>query len=131
MAVTLQQTGVYDRGPRVRQADGIAEADVLDWLRASYAEFKFDAAGVFRRHGDHDWPFRATDAEDLEAKLLAGWHLLPLSKDPQRWPTSWRWHWRAENAAWDHGVRWDVRCGERSGRAGSRSRGLERAAADR
>ncbi len=55
---------------------------MLDWLRARCAEFKFDVAGVFRRHGDHDWPFGAADSEDLEAKLLAGGHLLPLPKEP-------------------------------------------------
>lgn len=58
------------------------EAEVLDWLRARCAEFEFDVAGVFRRHGDHDWPFDAADPEDLEAKLLAGGHLLPLPKEP-------------------------------------------------
>lgn len=54
---------------------------MLDWLRARWAEFEFDVEGVFRRHGDHDWPFDATDPEDLEAKLLAGGHLL-LPKNP-------------------------------------------------
>ncbi len=38
--------------------------------------------GVFRRHGDHGWPFDASDPEDLEAKLLATGHLLPLPKEP-------------------------------------------------
>jgi len=60
----------------------MAEADVLDWLRDRCAEFEFDVAGVFKRHGDHDWPFDAAGPEDLEAKLLAGGHLLPLPKEP-------------------------------------------------
>jgi hypothetical protein len=60
----------------------VLEADVLDWLRVRCAEFDFDVAGVFRRHGDHDWPFDTTGPEDLESKLLAGGHLLPLPKEP-------------------------------------------------
>jgi hypothetical protein len=60
----------------------VAEADVLDWLRDRCSEFEFDVAGVFKRHGDHDWPFDAVGPEDLEAKLLAGGHLLPLPKEP-------------------------------------------------
>jgi hypothetical protein len=60
----------------------VSEAEVLDWLRARCGEFTFDVAGVFRRHGDHGWPFGATDPDDLEAKLLAGGHLLPLPKEP-------------------------------------------------
>lgn len=51
-------------------------------MRTRCAGFEFDVAGVFRRHGDHDWPFDASDAADLEAKLLAGGHLLPLPKEP-------------------------------------------------
>jgi hypothetical protein len=73
---------VHDAVSKVREADGVVEDDVLAWTRNRCAEFEFDAAGVFRRHGDHEWPFGATDPEDLEAKLLAGGHLLPLPKEP-------------------------------------------------
>ncbi len=55
---------------------------MIEWVRARCAEFDFDVAGVFRRHGDHEWPFDASDPEDLEAKLLVGGHLLPLPKEP-------------------------------------------------
>ncbi len=55
---------------------------MIEWVRARCAEFDFDVAGVFRRHGDHEWPFDASDPEDLEAKLLIGGHLLPLPKEP-------------------------------------------------
>lgn len=58
------------------------EADVIDWLRARCEEFELDVSGVFRRRGDHAWPFGAIDPLDLEAKLLAGGHLLPLPREP-------------------------------------------------
>lgn len=66
----------------VGDAGRVPEAEVLEWLRARCAEFEFDVAGVYRRHGDHTWPFDAIDAVDLEAKLLAGGHLLPLPREP-------------------------------------------------
>jgi hypothetical protein len=58
------------------------EADVIEWLRTRCQEFEFDVSGVFRRRGDHAWPFGAIDPVDLEAKLLAGGHLLPLPREP-------------------------------------------------
>jgi hypothetical protein len=63
-------------------AGGVPEVEVLEWVRGRCADFELDVAGVYRRHGDHAWPFEATDAFDLEAKLLAGGHLLPLPKEP-------------------------------------------------
>lgn len=73
---------VHGRATKLREAVVVPEAEVLEWVRARCVEFEFDAAGVFRRHGDHDWPIDASDPEDLEAKLLAGGHLLPLPKEP-------------------------------------------------
>jgi len=67
---------------RVRDAVWMPEADVIEWLRARCQEFEFDVSGVFRRRGDHAWPFGAIDPLDLEAKLLAGGHLLPLPREP-------------------------------------------------
>jgi hypothetical protein len=68
-------------GP-VREAGVVPEREVLHWVRERCAGFEFDVAGVFRRHGDHAWPFTVSDPEDLEAKLLDGGHLLPLPREP-------------------------------------------------
>ena len=61
---------------------GIVEEVALAWVREQCASFVFDVSAVFQRHGDHAWPFTANDEQDLEAKLLAGGHLLPLPKEP-------------------------------------------------
>lgn len=37
---------------------------------------------VYRRHGDHEWPLHAVDADDLARQLAAGGHFLPLPKEP-------------------------------------------------
>jgi len=56
--------------------------DLLVWLRQQFQTYAFDVAGVFHRAGAHDWSLTATDAADLEKKLAAGGHLLPLPKEP-------------------------------------------------
>jgi len=60
----------------------VPEEEVLSWVRSRCAEFVFDVAGVFRRHGDHDWPLEAATPDDLLAQLEAGGHLLPLPREP-------------------------------------------------
>ncbi len=59
-----------------------ASPAVLDWLRTTCAEYKFDIAAIYRREGRHAWPLRASDADDLAAQLAAGGHFLPLPKEP-------------------------------------------------
>lgn len=56
--------------------------DLLAWLRGLCAEYSCDAAAVFRREGNHDWPLHAVDAEDLQRQLESGGHFLPLPKEP-------------------------------------------------
>jgi hypothetical protein len=56
--------------------------ELLPWLRDRCAEFTFDAAGVFRRSGEHRWPLHAVDEDDLEGQLAEGGHLLPLPTEP-------------------------------------------------
>jgi Restriction endonuclease EcoRV len=56
--------------------------DLLDWLREECAEYEFDVAALYRRHGDHQWPLTATDTDDLEQRLEDGGHFLPLPKEP-------------------------------------------------
>lgn len=65
-------------GRRVRSRG----VELLPWLRARCAEFAFDAAGVFRRSGDHEWPLRAENEDDLERQLADGGHLMPLPTEP-------------------------------------------------
>jgi hypothetical protein len=56
--------------------------DLLEWLRDQCAEYVFDVAALYRRHGDHSWPLQAADEQDLEWKLDQGGHFLPLPKEP-------------------------------------------------
>lgn len=56
--------------------------ELLPWLRSRCAEFSFDAAGVFRRSGDHGWPLHAEHEDDLERQLADGGHLMPLPTEP-------------------------------------------------
>jgi len=56
--------------------------DLLDWLREQCAEYEFDVAALYRRHGDHAWPLTATDENALERGLDEGGHFLPLPKEP-------------------------------------------------
>lgn len=56
--------------------------DVLEWLRATCAEFEFDVVAVYRRGGEHSWPLVGVDPGDLERKLADGGHLIPLPKEP-------------------------------------------------
>ncbi len=55
---------------------------VEQWLREQCADYGWGLGGVFRSRGDHDWPLVAHSAEDLEAQLTAGGHILPLPKEP-------------------------------------------------
>jgi hypothetical protein len=55
---------------------------LLSWLRESAADYRFDVAAVYRHDGDHKWPLKAANADDLERQLLAGGHFLPLPKEP-------------------------------------------------
>lgn len=59
----------------------MASREPDDWLRGACATYEFDLRGVFRGRGQHAWPLTATDEIDLEAKLAAGGHLLPLPKE--------------------------------------------------
>jgi hypothetical protein len=56
--------------------------DLLEWLRAQCVQYSLDVVAVFRRSADHPWPLVAVDEAELEERLLAGGHLLPLPKEP-------------------------------------------------
>ncbi|GIK77711.1 MAG: restriction endonuclease [Acidobacteria bacterium] len=59
-----------------------ANPELLSWLRAACAEYRFDVAALYQRHGDHAWPLEAADFDDLSRQLDAGGHFLPLPKEP-------------------------------------------------
>jgi len=58
------------------------DQDLLDWLRARCAEYSLDLVAVFRASEDHPWPLVAANEAELEERLFAGGHLLPLPKEP-------------------------------------------------
>jgi hypothetical protein len=60
----------------------VTSLDLQEWLRTQCSEYAYDLRGVFRVAGSTQWPLAATDAADLEAKLAANGHLLPLPKEP-------------------------------------------------
>jgi hypothetical protein len=60
----------------------MAPLNVLEWLRQQCEEYDYDLRGVFRTRGTTGWPLYAADPGELEAKLTAGGHLLPLPKEP-------------------------------------------------
>lgn len=60
----------------------MSEFDVQDWLREQCRDYDYDLRGVFRTRGTTSWPLIAADSNELEAKLAAGGHLLPLPKEP-------------------------------------------------
>jgi len=56
--------------------------DLLTWLRDACDRYELEPVAVFRKRGQHAWPLRATDADDLAAQLEVGGHFLPLPKEP-------------------------------------------------
>ncbi len=55
---------------------------LVEWLRAACAEYVLEPVAVYRRHGEHGWPLEAADEAELERKLEAGGHFLPLPREP-------------------------------------------------
>lgn len=59
------------------------DPDLTSWLRQQCSEYAFGAGGVFLRDSARaTWPLVAHDPVELEARLGAGGHLLPLPKEP-------------------------------------------------
>lgn len=63
---------------------GVAsDLDLSTWLRQQCSDYSFGAGGVFLRDSDRaTWPLSAGDPVELETRLEAGGHLLPLPKEP-------------------------------------------------
>jgi hypothetical protein len=59
------------------------QLDLRTWLQEQCADYTFNVGGVFQRESDvSSWPLEAAGPADLEAKLVAGGHLLPLPSEP-------------------------------------------------
>lgn len=69
--------------PAEAHADMPANAQLLSWLRATLERYQLDLVAVFRKQGvSASWPLCANDADELERKLAAGGHFVPLPKEP-------------------------------------------------
>jgi hypothetical protein len=54
----------------------------IELLRQTCADYEFEPIAIYKKRGEHEWPFVATDEESLATKLAAGDHFLPLPKEP-------------------------------------------------
>lgn len=60
-----------------------ANPKVVTWLRKELSSYELDLVAVFRKHGaSQTWPLRASDPDELVAKLAAGGHFVALPKEP-------------------------------------------------
>lgn len=55
--------------------------DLQAWLQSACSAYVFDLLGVYRKDGEHEWPITANNADELEAIVLGGGHILPLPKE--------------------------------------------------
>lgn len=55
---------------------------LLEWLRKECAVYRYDVVALYSYAGNHPWPLSAADASELQTKLGAGGHFLPLPKEP-------------------------------------------------
>jgi len=59
-----------------------ANQQLVDWLRELVTRYELDLVAVFRKNGTSpQWPLTARDADELEFKLQAGGHFVPLPKE--------------------------------------------------
>ena len=55
---------------------------LLAWLRGACARYQLEPIAVYRAGNTPKFPLTAKNEEDLQAKLQAGGHFLPLPKEP-------------------------------------------------
>jgi hypothetical protein len=55
---------------------------LLAWLRKAAARYRLEPIAVYRAGRTPNFPLTANDETDLQAKLKAGGHFLPLPKEP-------------------------------------------------
>lgn len=55
----------------------------MRWLRDAVARYELDLVAVFRKNGTSaSWPVQAKGPDELEQKLAAGGHFVPLPREP-------------------------------------------------
>lgn len=59
----------------------VSHLDVQEWLRQQCGQYAYDLRGVLRIRRAASWPLIASDPAELEEKLAAGGHLLPLPRE--------------------------------------------------
>jgi len=60
-----------------------SDPQLLRWLRDAVGRYELDLVAVFRKDGTNaSWPIRANSPDELEKRLAAGGHFLPLPKEP-------------------------------------------------
>lgn len=64
------------------ESDGNTTSDLIAWLRETCAVYELEPIAVFKKKGNHDWPLKADDQDDLVKKLSQGGHFLALPKEP-------------------------------------------------
>lgn len=55
---------------------------LLDWLRSCCARYSVEPIAVYRAGKQSSFPVTAADEQELQEKLYAGGHFLPLPKEP-------------------------------------------------
>ncbi|MGJ4972888.1 type II restriction endonuclease [Bradyrhizobium sp. HKCCYLRH1073] len=55
---------------------------LLNWLRATLATYVLEPVAIYRPGMAQDFPLKADNEEELQAKLEKGGHFLPLPKEP-------------------------------------------------
>jgi hypothetical protein len=61
---------------------GAHTAALLTWLRETLATYVLEPIAIYRPGLNHSFPLSAKDEAELQAKLEAGGHFLPLPKEP-------------------------------------------------
>lgn len=63
-------------------AIGLGKAELTKWLRETCSSYVLEPVAVFRHGGHGSFPLVAETAAELEHKLDAGGHLMPLPREP-------------------------------------------------
>lgn len=82
-AEAARAVGGQGARPRCRSCGEMASAELLEWLREAVANHELNLVAVFRKHGTGaSWPITAKDPDELEQRLAARGHFVPLPKEP-------------------------------------------------
>ena len=64
------------------EAVAVGRDKLLTWLRSACARYQLEPVAVYRAGRKAHFPLIADDEAELQAKLRAGGHFLPLPKEP-------------------------------------------------